>query len=109
MRSYIFIHPFGGDMNKLERGRSMVYGLRKAHPEVAIAYPLDMIYTCDKTFDHDVIDKWCAEWVRRSDGIIYPPDAHTSKGCTLEIEAAKAAGKEVYSLDEFTNHEPFEE
>lgn len=109
MKSYIFIHPFGGDMNNLERGRSIAHDLRKAHPEVAIAYPLDMIYMCDKTFNHDDINKWCAEWVRRSDGIIFPPNAMESDGCRQEIDAAEASGKEIYPVSQFLELPKFEE
>lgn len=107
MKSYIFIHPFGGDQLKLEKGRSIVHELRKAHPEVAIAYPLDMIHYEDKAFNHDDINKWCAEWVRRSDGIIFPPNAMESDGCRQEIETAENTGKEVYPVAQFLSMPPF--
>lgn len=99
MKSYILIHPFGGDIAKLEHGRELCVKLRLKHPEIAILYPLDTIYYMDKDIRHSAINEWCAEWVKRSDGIIFPKDAMESDGCRHEIAAAEAAGKETIPVE----------
>lgn len=100
MKTYVLIHPFGGNYNDFNKGRELCVELRKKHPDMFIIYGLDNLVYANETTPHSVIDKWSEELVSRCDGIIVPIGWENSEGCQYEVAAAEAKGKEILTVKE---------